>query len=100
MKLCRNFANVFRTWKTIWKFAELVAKSCEFSVENLPRPKKLLINIEFIFSIHSLGPARMHAVLLDDSTNEEGQEFLLEEFPPGFLVLAGRTRRSGMIVGR
>ena len=55
MKLCRNFANVLRKWKTIWRFAEFVANNCGNSLK-FPRPNELFIITtcsKFCFSIHS-----------------------------------------------
>ena len=52
MKFCRNFANVFRKWKTLWIFAEIDAKFCKNSLQ-FPKSSRLFI-IQFIFSFHSL----------------------------------------------
>ena len=45
---CRNFANAFRKWKTIWSFAALVAKFCENYFPKFRKPNKLSI-FQFIF---------------------------------------------------
>ena len=48
-----EFSECFRKWKTMWIFAELVAKSYENSLK-IPNPNKLFI-IQIIFlNIHSL----------------------------------------------
>ena len=48
MKYCRNVTNVFRRWKTSWRFAEFVAKCCDNS-PNFPKPNQLPV---FIYSFH------------------------------------------------
>ena len=81
MKFDQKFANVFRKWKTIWRFAEFVAKFCEHSLKS-PNPNKLFI-IQFIFSIHFLGQrasrapqlwGRRHAVPHRNGSARSGQQ--------------------------
>ena len=47
----------FGKLKTIWRFAEFVAKICEFSFR-FPKPNKFFI-IQFIISIHSSGDLKL-----------------------------------------
>ena len=49
MKLCRNFANAFRKWKTLERFAEFVAKVCGISLR-FPKPNKFFINFQYFFT--------------------------------------------------
>ena len=52
MRCCRNLATVSRKSKTIWRFAEIVAKCYENSLK-FPKAYNLFI-IQCILSIHSL----------------------------------------------
>ena len=64
IECCRNFANVFRKWKTIRRIAEIVAnflrKFPEINIRNrINYYKVILFIIQFILSIHSLGLPRL-----------------------------------------